>query len=263
MHSDILWPANEESEPCPLRQEGCQCDDGLLSDGVRCVPVEKCGCVVNGQYYGSGTSVFLEDCSESCVCQSGQFSCSATSCKKDEECLNRDGIVGCYSTDPCAEVECRVKEHCEVSEDQGVCVPDSKALCWSAGDPHYKTFDELNFSFQGTCTYVLVNTTGLDPSLPEVTVTSKNELRGNSEGSFVRSTTVEMSGYQITLPNKDRGIILVDGIKTELPVFLEEGSISITQSGIRGILQSDIGIEQQLLWECRWALWQLQRRQGG
>ncbi|XP_034384908.1 IgGFc-binding protein-like isoform X1 [Cyclopterus lumpus] len=238
----------QESEPCPVCQEGCQCDDGLLSDGVRCVPIEKCGCVVHGQYYGTGKSILLGDCSERCVCESGHFSCSSTSCKTDEECRNRDGTVGCYPTDPCAEVTCRVKEHCEVSEGHGVCVPDSKALCWTIGDPHYNTFDHLSYSFQGTCSYVLVNTTGLDPTLPEVTVITKNELRGNSEGSFVRSATVEMLGHLITLPNKDRGVILVDGIKTELPVILDEGSISITESGIRGILQSDIGIKVTFDW---------------
>ncbi|XP_068425896.1 IgGFc-binding protein-like [Clinocottus analis] len=238
----------QKSDSCPVCQEGCYCDDGLLSDGVRCVPVEKCGCVVHGQYYRTGKSILLGDCTELCVCHSGHFSCNSTSCKKDEECRNKDGTVGCFPTDPCAEVKCRVKEHCEVSEGQGVCVPDSKALCWTFGDPHYNTFDDLNYSFQGTCTYVLVNTTGLDPTLPEVTVITKNELRGNSEGSFVRSATVKMLGHLITLPNKDRGIILVDGIKTELPVILEEGSISITESGIRGILQSDIGVEVTFDW---------------
>ncbi|XP_040900961.1 IgGFc-binding protein-like [Toxotes jaculatrix] len=237
----------EQAEPCPLCQEGCECDEGLMSDGVRCVPVEKCGCVVDGQYYKSGASVYMEDCSERCVCQSGQFSCNSTSCQEEEECRNKDGIIGCYSKDPCAEVECRIKEHCEVSEGQGVCVPNSKALCWAFGDPHYTTFDGWSYPFQGTCTYVLVNTTGLDPSLPEVTVTTKNELRGNSDGSFVRSITVEMLSHRIFIPN-ERGVILVDGIRTELPVLLEEGSISITQSGIRGTLQSNIGVEVTFDW---------------
>ncbi|XP_035527995.1 IgGFc-binding protein-like [Morone saxatilis] len=198
----------QRSEPCPVCQEGCQCNDGLMSDGVHCVPVANCGCVVDGQYYKSGTTVFLENCSERCVCQSGQFSCNSTSCQKGEECQNKDGTVGCYSTDPCSEVECRVKEHCEASEGQGVCIPDSKALCWAFGDPHYTTFDGWSYSFQGTCTYILVNTTGLDPSLPEVTVTTKNELRGNAEGSFVRSATVEMLGYHITIPSDDRGVAI-------------------------------------------------------
>ncbi|XP_070767732.1 IgGFc-binding protein-like [Enoplosus armatus] len=238
----------ERSGPCPVCQEGCQCDDGLMSDGVRCVPVEKCGCVVDGQYYKSGASVVLEDCTERCDCQSGRFSCNSTSCQEGEKCRNRDGTIGCYSTDPCAEVECRVKEHCEVSEGQGECVPDSKALCWAFGDPHYSTFDGLRYSFQGTCTYVLLNTTGLDPSLPEVTITTKNELRGNSEGSFVRSISVEMLGHRITVPRGDEHVLLVDGIKTELPLLLEEGSISVTESGIQGKLQSDIGIEVTFDW---------------
>ncbi|KAM9852278.1 IgGFc-binding protein-like isoform 2-T2 [Aulostomus maculatus] len=231
----------ESSEPCPLCQEGCQCDDGLLSDGIRCVPVEKCGCVVDGQYYKSDTPVLLEDCSQRCACIAGQFSCNSTSCQEGEECSNKDGTMGCYSTDPCAEIECRKKEHCEVSEGQGICVPDSNALCWAFGDPHYTTFDGMSYSFQGTCTYILVKTT-------DVTVTTKNELRGNSDGSFVRSVTVEMLGHRIFIPADDRGIVLVDGIKTHLPVLLEGGSISITESGIRGILQSDIGITVTFDW---------------
>ncbi|XP_051263188.1 IgGFc-binding protein isoform X2 [Dicentrarchus labrax] len=238
----------QRSEPCPVCQEGCQCNDGLMSDGVDCVPVANCGCVVDGQYYKSSKTVFLENCSERCLCQSGQFSCNSTNCQEGEECRNKDGTVGCYSTDPCSEVECRVKEHCEASEGQGVCIPDSKALCWAFGDPHYTTFDGWSYSFQGTCTYILVNTTGLDPSLPEVTVTTKNELRGNAEGSFVRSATVEMLGYHITIPSDDRGVVLVNGIKTVLPVFLEGGSISISESGIKGILQSDIGVEVTFDW---------------
>ncbi|XP_049585555.1 IgGFc-binding protein isoform X2 [Syngnathus scovelli] len=238
----------ERSDPCPVCQEGCQCDDGLMSDGNRCVPVEKCGCVVDGHYYKSDTPVLKEECSEHCICQSGQFTCKPTSCQEGEECTTKDGTMGCFPTDPCAEVVCRAKEHCEVSEGQGVCVPDTNVLCWAFGDPHYTTFDGWSYSFQGTCTYVLVNTTGVDPSLPEVTVTTKNELRGNSEGSFVRSATVELLGYTIFIPRDERGFVLVDGIKTGLPVFLDEGSISITKSGVRGILQSDIGVTVTFDW---------------
>ncbi|XP_056237753.1 IgGFc-binding protein-like [Seriola aureovittata] len=238
----------ERSGPCPVCQEGCQCDQGLMFDGVRCVPVEKCGCVVEGQYYKSGALVLPDDCSERCLCQAGQFSCKPTSCQEGEECRNRDGTIGCYKTDPCAEVKCRVKEHCEVLGDEGKCVPNSMALCWVFGDPHYTTFDGWSYSFQGTCTYVLVNTTGVDESLPGVTVTTKNEVRGNSDGSFVRSVTMEMLGHRITVPSYDRGIVLVDGIREHLPLILEGGSISITQSGIRGTLETDIGVEVTFDW---------------
>nr|XP_019946686.1 PREDICTED: IgGFc-binding protein-like [Paralichthys olivaceus] len=238
----------EQTEPCLVCQEGCQCDEGLMSDGVRCVPVEECGCVVEGQYYESKTSVLLEDCSELCSCQSGQFSCNSTRCQEGKECRNMNGTLNCYPTDPCAVNKCRVKEHCEVSEGQAMCVPDSKASCTAFGDPHYITFDGWRYSFQGTCTYVLVNTTGLDPSLPDVTVTTKNELHGNSPGSFVRLLTVEMLGHIISIPNNNKDNMLVDGIKTELPVLLEDGRISIIQSGFKGIIQSDIGVEVTFDW---------------
>lgn len=138
-----------------------------------------------------------------------------------------------------------------MSEGQGVCVPDSSAVCWVFGDPHYTTFDGLTYSFQGTCTYVLVNTTGRDPSLPQVTVTTKNELRGNSEGSYVRSATVELLGHRVSILRDNRGSVLVDGIKTRLPVLLDGGSISISESGIRGILQSDAGISVSFDWSTR------------
>ncbi|CAB1446239.1 unnamed protein product [Pleuronectes platessa] len=238
----------EQPEPCPVCQEGCQCDEGLMSDGVRCVPVEECGCVVDGLYYQSAISKYQDDCSVLCVCQSGQFSCNSTNCQEGKECRNVNGAIGCYPTDPCAEIKCRVKEHCEVSEGEAGCMPDFKASCSAFGDPHYITFDGWSYSFQGTCTYVLVNTTGLDPSLPEVTVTTKNELRGNSEFSYVRLLTVEMMGHIISIPVNKKGNMLVDGIKTELPVILEGGRLSIIQSGIRGIIQSDIGVEVTFDW---------------
>lgn len=30
--------------------EGCQCDAGFAFDGLRCVPLDKCGCVHAGRY---------------------------------------------------------------------------------------------------------------------------------------------------------------------------------------------------------------------
>nr|XP_057909028.1 IgGFc-binding protein-like [Doryrhamphus excisus] len=238
----------ERSDPCPACQEGCQCDDGLVSDGERCVPVEKCGCAVDGHYYKLNTSILMEDCSEHCVCQYGRFTCKPASCQDQQECTIKDGVMGCFPTDPCADIVCRTKEHCEVSEGQGVCVPDTSVLCWAFGDPHYTTFDGWSYSFQGTCTYLLLNTTGVDPSLPAVTVTTKNELRGNSEGSFVRSATVEMMGHTISIPKDERGFVLIDGIKTGLPASLEGGSLFITWQGMRGILQSDLGITVTFDW---------------
>ncbi|CAJ1061894.1 IgGFc-binding protein-like [Xyrichtys novacula] len=215
----------EEPFPSTVCQEGCQCDDELLSDGNQCVPMENCGCLVNGNYYQSGTSVLNEDCSESCTCEAGVFTCIDHSCQEEEECLIKEGIIGCYPI----------------------------ATCWAFGDPHFGKLDGGRFSFQGTCSYIFLTTTDLDPTLPEVTVTTKNELRGNSQGSYVRSVTVEMLGYRIDIPSGQDDIILVaqddeEGMKEELPYFTEDGRLSITKSGIRGIIETDFGVEITFDW---------------
>ncbi|XP_071240417.1 IgGFc-binding protein-like [Salvelinus alpinus] len=237
-----------ESPKCPLCQEGCQCDDGFVFDGGKCVLLENCGCVVDGHYYKSGQSVMLGNCSETCSCAAGVFTCKNSQCKEGQKCGLKNGVMDCYSTDPCEGTECRDKENCVVKNNKAVCVAQSKAYCWAFGDPHYTTFDGQPFSFTGTCSYILVNTTGKDPSLPQFSIQTKNELRGNSEGSFVKSANIDLSGHRITILSGQRGTVEIDGIRSDLPVSLESGSIRITESGIRGTIQSDVGLEITFDW---------------
>ncbi|CAJ1061895.1 IgGFc-binding protein-like [Xyrichtys novacula] len=239
----------EEPFPSMVCQEGCQCDDEQLFDGPHCVPVEDCGCFVYGTYYKLGTSVLNEDCSVSCSCEAGgEISCTDHSCQLKEECRIEEGIIGCYPIDPCKDIKCRVKEHCEVIEGEGVCVADFNTTCWAFGDPHIQRLDGGRFSFQGTCSYIFLTTTDLDPTLPKVTVTMKNELRGNSQGSYVRSVTVKILGHHIEIPSGQGDIILVDDNIEELPYYSEDGRLSITQSGIRGIIETDFGVEITFDW---------------
>ncbi|XP_038832345.1 IgGFc-binding protein-like [Salvelinus namaycush] len=237
-----------ESPKCPLCQEGCQCDDGFVFDGGKCVLLENCGCGVDGHYYKSGQSVMLGNCSETCSCAAGVFTCKNSQCKEGQKCGLKNGVMDCYSTDPCEGTECRDKENCVVKNNKAVCVAQSKAYCWAFGDPHYTTFDGQPFSFTGTCSYILVNTTGKDPSLPQFSIQTKNELRGNSEGSFVKSANIDLSGHRITILSGQRGTVEIDGIRSDLPVSLESGSIRITESGIRGTIQSDVGLEITFDW---------------
>ncbi|XP_045081914.1 LOW QUALITY PROTEIN: IgGFc-binding protein-like [Coregonus clupeaformis] len=237
-----------ESPKCPLCQEGCQCDDGFVFDGGKCVLLENCGCVVDGHYYMSGQSVMLANCSGTCSCASGVFTCKNSQCKEGQKCGLKNGVLGCYSTDPCEDTECREKENCVVENNKAVCVAQSKAYCWLFGDPHYTTFDGQPFSFMGTCSYILVNTTGKDPSLPQFSIQTKNELRFNSKGSFFKSANIDLSGHRITILSGQRGTVEIDGIRSDLPVSLESGSVRITESGIQGTIQTDVGLKITFDW---------------
>ena len=106
-------------------------------------------------------------------------------------------------------MQCRKKERCVVEKDQGVCEAVSEAVCWVMGDPHFSTFDGTLFSFQGTRSYTLVNTTRQDPTLTDFTILTKNELRGNSIGSYIRSTTVYLLGHRISILSGQRGSVEV------------------------------------------------------
>ncbi|KAM6967545.1 IgGFc-binding protein-like [Aplochiton taeniatus] len=240
--------AVEEAVRCPACTEGCQCDPGLLFDGLQCVPMGACGCVLEGRYFKSGESVTLDDCSQTCSCQSGQLSCIASQCQKGQDCVVKAGVLGCYAKDLCEQTACRQKERCVLKDGQPVCEALSKATCWAVGDPHYSTFDSYKYSFQGTCSYILLNTTSHDPTLPKITVISKNERWHQSPGSYVRSTTVDLLGIRIAVLGGQRGTVEVDGVKNTLPLFIPHGSINITVSGIRGVLRSDIGVEITFDW---------------
>ncbi|XP_014056973.2 alpha-tectorin-like [Salmo salar] len=93
---------------------------------------------------------------------------------------------------------------------KAVCVAQSKATWWLFGDPHYSTFDGQPFSFMGTCSYILVNKTGKDPALLQFSIQTKNELRVNSKGSFLKSANIDLSGHRITILTGQRGTVEID-----------------------------------------------------
>jgi hypothetical protein len=68
----------------------------------------------------------------------------------------------------------------------------------------------------GTCSYILVNTTGKDQSLPQFSILTKNELRINSKGSFLKSANIDLSGHRITILSGQRGTVEVGGFQLYL-----------------------------------------------
>ncbi|KAK6478052.1 zonadhesin-like [Huso huso] len=201
---------------CPLPcGEGCQCDPGLVQSGDRCVPFSQCGCQDQNNYHPVGDSWFPAlDCSRRCTCSTpNTITCQDWQCSPAETCQNLEGELACHST--------------------------GGAVCHVAGDPHYYTFDRVMHTFMGTCTYTLVEVCNASLVTP-LTITAKNEERGQPLASYVRSVSVAIHGTTVTLSKSRR--ILVDGRRVLPPLSGSIPGVSLFTSGVYAVLQTDFGV---------------------
>ncbi|XP_076136860.1 IgGFc-binding protein-like isoform X2 [Alosa pseudoharengus] len=235
-------------QKCSHCQEGCECEDGFAFDGGECRPLGKCGCEVDGRYYKSGETVIDEDCQEKCTCVDGVFSCENTKCTVKQVCDIREGVRNCHQVDPCEAKNCREKETCVKNGSDVHCVAMSSSTCRIVGDPHYQSFDGKLFSYQGSCTYTLVQTTGLDKTLTPFSIVTKTEMESKHRGAYLKTVTVNMEGVQIVVVYGDPGKVQVDGSTSNLPVTLKSGRIRITQESYRGFIKTDFGVEITFDW---------------
>uniref|UniRef100_A0A3Q3INE2 VWFD domain-containing protein n=1 Tax=Monopterus albus TaxID=43700 RepID=A0A3Q3INE2_MONAL len=195
----VKCPANSHYEvyadPCPATcqslgppvgcqgqwKEGCSCDEGYMLSGDICVPYSQCGCFYknNNRYYRIGEVFYPSgECQEECNCtQSGQ----KFSCGPNEKCKVEDGIQKCH--------------------------PVGNATCHASGDPHYRSFDGQTFDFQGTCTYTLAKSCGLE-----------------------------------VLVSNDTSFTYVNGVFNYLPVNLNNGAVLVYQEGMRYVIAMDNGV---------------------
>ncbi|KAI8497573.1 hypothetical protein Bbelb_248790, partial [Branchiostoma belcheri] len=103
-------PATCANPLAPMRCQrttipGCECDEGYLLSGSRCVHAEECGCLQGDQYYALGEEWGVEGTGQLCVCQpGGTIQCLAgiPSCDVGEQWSLQDGVLGCHPvTTPC------------------------------------------------------------------------------------------------------------------------------------------------------------------
>uniref|UniRef100_A0A8C8EBB2 VWFD domain-containing protein n=1 Tax=Otus sunia TaxID=257818 RepID=A0A8C8EBB2_9STRI len=206
-----------DASKCPKTcVEGCRCEDGYIFDGEGCVPKDQCGCFVDGKYYKVVVSLNLGGF--------GGFLITFAS-----RLLQRRSVHG---------------------PKQAKCVPSLVSTCWAWGDPHYKTFDGLNFDFQGTCTYTMAESCGNDTALVPFKVEGKNDIRGG-----VKSVSYVTRGVPRALRSALRPDCphpQVNGVVTLLPVSLEGGKVNVTQSGFSAALETDFGL--RVMYDWNWHL---------
>ena len=156
-------------------KEGCVCDEGFVLSGESCVPLASCGCVYQGAYYPPEQTFYPgPECDSLCYCEEGGLvSCVPSSCGPHEACQPSNGVLGCVAV--------------------------GSTTCQASGDPHYTTFDGQRFDFMGTCVYVLAQTCGTRPGLPQFAVLQENVAWGNGKVSVTKAITVQVANFTLRL----------------------------------------------------------------
>ncbi|KAK2864570.1 hypothetical protein Q7C36_003724 [Tachysurus vachellii] len=211
--------------------EACTCDDGYLWSGNKCVPKNQCGCVYKSdgeeRYLQAGESIWADSsCTKKCTCNpnNGQVTCENESCPLGNACTVVSGTRGCHK------------------------VP--QATCNIYGDPHYNTFDNSTYDFQGTCTYTAakgchLEGTKLTPFAVIIENEKWNEIQLTPNVSMAKVVVVEVYGMTIILRRNQLHQVMVDGVLTNIPVNINDGEVIVQQEGYHNVILTNFGLKVQ------------------
>ncbi|KAK3508570.1 hypothetical protein QTP70_032905 [Hemibagrus guttatus] len=121
------------------------------------------GCQFDGNFVQLGAIFWTDNsCQQKCTC-------------------TRSGLQ-------CISEPCTFAQACRPAAFRYSCQNVQRRTCIISGDPHYYTFDNQIFHFQGTCTYILSEACG--NGLPYYRIEGKNEHRGSTHVSWTRLVRV-------------------------------------------------------------------------
>ncbi|KAL6461279.1 hypothetical protein MHYP_G00312450 [Metynnis hypsauchen] len=218
-------PATCKADYCV---QACSCNEGYIRSGNRCVPKSQCGCVYSTggekRYLEANETFWADDtCQKLCTCNplTNNIDCKATSCPSGQECTVVKNIRNCY--------------------------PVSKAICNIYGDPHYNTFDNTTYDFQGTCTYTAaqgchLEGTQLTPFEVVVENEKWDEIQMSPNVSMAKVVVVEVYGMILVLRRNQLHQMMINGILTNIPVSLDDGKVTVQQEGYQNVIATDFGL---------------------
>ena len=110
-------------------------------------------------------------------------------------------------------------------------------ICTVWGDPHYVTFDERKYDFQGDCDYTLVKDCQPSSNLPSFQVTADNiKLKPSDRVAYTEEINLWFNGTRFSL--RQGGEIRIDSVSVMSPVIHPSGVV-IRKAGSSYVVSSD------------------------
>ena len=124
-----------------------------------------------------------------------------------------------FSQVECKKFTCGPDEKCKVENGVQKCHPVGKGVCHASGDPHYRSFDGRTFDFQGTCTYTLSKSCGLEGThLVAFSVQVENvrwEQMTRKVVSVTKLVAVEVYGFTLIMRNNMFGVLVSNNLEMQ------------------------------------------------